>query len=140
MLATDGGGGGGDSGSGGGGGGGGDGGGGDGDGGSGGGGIAAAAADARECVRLRPEWAKGHYRLACALLGAERFDEAVVEFEATLALNGANKEAKKKLTVAVRGSLTAHKEAGTEPPDATAKYRKVRSEAEIAVIRRWMTG
>jgi tetratricopeptide (TPR) repeat protein len=84
------------------------------------------------CIKLDADFEKGHYRLACALLGAERFDEAVVEFEATLALNGANKEAKKKLTVAVRGSLTAHKEAGTEPPDATAKYRKVRSEAEIA--------
>eukprot|EP01043_Picozoa_sp_COSAG02_P059915 COSAG02_NODE_7724_length_2874_cov_2.534414_2_plen_467_part_00 len=84
------------------------------------------------CLKLDAENEKGHYRLACALLGAERFDEAVVEFEETSRINDKNKEAKKKLMVAVRSSLTAHKEAGTEPPESIAKYRKVKTEAEIA--------
>jgi tetratricopeptide (TPR) repeat protein len=84
------------------------------------------------CLKLDAENEKGHYRLACALLGAERFDEAVVEFEETSRINDGNKEAKKKLMVAVRGSLTAHKEAGTEPPEGVAKYKKVKTEAEVA--------
>ena len=84
------------------------------------------------CLKLDAENEKGHYRLACALLGAERFDEAVVEFEETARINDKNKEAKKKLMVAVRSSLTAHKEAGTEPPEIIAKYRKVKTEAEVA--------
>ena len=83
------------------------------------------------CLKLDAENEKGHYRLACALLGAERFDEAVAEFEETVRINDTNKEAKKKLMVAVRSSLTAHKEAGTEPPEGIAKYRKVKTEAEI---------
>ena len=87
---------------------------------------------AEACLALDAENEKGHYRLACALLGAERFDEAVGEFEETSRINDGNKEAKKKLMVAVRGSLTAHKEAGTEAPEGVAKYKKVRTEAEIA--------
>lgn len=84
------------------------------------------------CLALDAENEKGHYRLACALLGAERFDEAVVEFEETSRINDGNKEAKKKLMLAVRGSLLFHKEAGTEAPEGVAKYKKVRTEAEIA--------
>ena len=87
---------------------------------------------AEACLKLDSENEKGHYRLACALLGAERFDEAVAEFEETSRINAANKEAKKKLMLAVRGSLTAHKEAGTEPPESVAKYRKVKTDEELA--------
>ena len=84
------------------------------------------------CIKLDAANEKGHYRRACALLGAERFDEAVVEFEETTRINGDNKEAKKKVVLAARGALKQHKEAGTEPPEAVAKYKKVKSEEEVA--------
>lgn len=87
---------------------------------------------AQECIKLDPTFEKGHYRLACALQGAERFDESILAFEKTLEVNPDNKDAKKRLIVAARESLKLHMAEGTEPPEATAKFRKVRSAADIA--------
>ena len=35
----------------------------------------------QKCLELDVESEKGHYRLACALVGAERWGEAIPEFE-----------------------------------------------------------
>ena len=46
--------------------------------------YAAALEDAERCVALRPEWAKGHTRMASALHGLARFRAAIVAFDAAL--------------------------------------------------------
>ena len=41
----------------------------------------AALADAEECIRLSPAWAKGYVRKGAALHGLYRFDDAVAAYE-----------------------------------------------------------
>lgn len=49
-----------------------------------------ALADAQECVRLNAGWARGHSRLAAALEGKGRLDEAIAAHEQVLALDADN--------------------------------------------------
>ena len=49
-----------------------------------------ALADAKECVRLNAGWARGHSRLAAALEGKGKLDEAIAAHENVLALDADN--------------------------------------------------
>ena len=46
--------------------------------------------DAKECVRLNESWARGHSRLATALEGLGKLDEAIAAHEKVLALDASN--------------------------------------------------
>jgi hypothetical protein len=66
-----------------------------------------ALADAQECVRLSPEWAKGRLRLGTALCRLERFPEAVATFSAAVELEPGNAHLLKMLTWARERALVA---------------------------------
>ena len=53
-----------------------------------------ALADAEVCVRLKPEWAKGHLRLAGALSGLRRHEDAKRAFAAAAHCEPSNKQIK----------------------------------------------
>jgi len=46
-----------------------------------------AQVDGEKCVELKPDWAKGHYRLGCAFLGQSKGAEAVASLERALELD-----------------------------------------------------
>src|SRR5207237_10328792 len=52
-----------------------------------------AVAHAREAVRLTPNDAAAHNLLGLALIGAQKTDEAIAEFRASLAIQPANHDA-----------------------------------------------
>ena len=60
---------------------------------------APALEDARAAVERRGEWAKAHLRLAAALAGLRKHDEASAAYEAALACEPSNKQ--------IRGLLAA---------------------------------
>lgn len=62
--------------------------------------YAQAREDAEACVRLAPEFAKGHFRLALALQAEDKFPEACAAFTKTLNLEPNNKEAQAGLNMA----------------------------------------
>lgn len=88
--------------------------------------MSLAAADA--CLKLDDASEKGLYRRAVSLAGLERYDEAILAFEATLAINPGNKNATKELHAAAKKSRNNHKAGGTEVPEYAAKYAPVKKE------------
>jgi len=75
-------------------------------------------ADARKCIALKPQWVKGYYRCAVALMDQERFQEAIGVLKQGLGavhetkpaeLDKAKDDLKKKLA-------EAEKEAAMRPP------------------------
>lgn len=62
--------------------------------------YAQAREDATECVRLAPDFAKGHFRLALALQAEEKPGEACAAFNKVLALEPNNKDAAAGLNMA----------------------------------------
>jgi len=81
-----------------------------------------AAADARECVRLQPSFAKGHYRLGTALTRLRRPAEAVAVLEEGLRRAPMNDELRTALRAAREAQETARRAAlreakeGAPPP------------------------
>jgi len=57
-----------------------------------------ALSDAQKAVELDPDWAKGHFRVAKALAGLGRFDEAEKSFRKVLELDEKNEAAQKEVT------------------------------------------
>merc|ERR1719473_962443 len=62
--------------------------------------YAQARDDAQACVKLAPEFAKGHFRLALALQAEESYAEACAAFTKALNLEPSNKEAQAGLNMA----------------------------------------
>merc|ERR1719238_569359 len=62
--------------------------------------YAQAREDAQACVRLAPEFAKGHFRLALALQAEERYPDACAAFTKAINLEPNNKEAQAGLNMA----------------------------------------
>lgn len=48
--------------------------------------------DADECVKIKPDWAKGHGRRGAALYALQRFDDALQAYDAGLAMDATNKQ------------------------------------------------
>jgi L1 cell adhesion molecule like protein len=65
-----------------------------------------AESDARECVKMNKDWAKGHIRLGDALLSQDRTSEAVASYASAIAAEPGNAAAAEKLTAA-RARATA---------------------------------
>merc|ERR550514_1499348 len=61
--------------------------------------YAQARDDAQACVRLAPEFARGHFRLALALQAEESYAEACAAFTKALRLEPSNKDAKSGLAM-----------------------------------------
>eukprot|EP01006_Ploeotia_vitrea_P017245 TRINITY_DN48333_c0_g1_i2.p1 TRINITY_DN48333_c0_g1~~TRINITY_DN48333_c0_g1_i2.p1 ORF type:complete len:255 (-),score=21.46 TRINITY_DN48333_c0_g1_i2:45-809(-) len=61
-----------------------------------------ALADAKQCVVLKPEWVKGHFRQGVALFNMKRFPEAVTAFEKALSLEQGNDDIQNRLNDARR--------------------------------------
>uniref|UniRef100_A0A7S0Q2B8 CS domain-containing protein n=1 Tax=Coccolithus braarudii TaxID=221442 RepID=A0A7S0Q2B8_9EUKA len=62
--------------------------------------YAQAHADAQKCVSLRPDFAKGHFRLALALQAEEKYGDACLAFNRVLQLEPKNKEAASGMRIA----------------------------------------
>ena len=69
--------------------------------------------DARKCVELKPDWAKGYSRLGAALQGMGKFDEAIAAFE-----NGLKVDPN---MAALQSGLEAAKRAQLSPPHPLAR-------------------
>lgn len=62
--------------------------------------------DAQECVRLKPDWSKGYYRLGNALALLHRFDEAMAQLKKGAQVDPANADITNRLKE-VEASLKA---------------------------------
>lgn len=56
-----------------------------------------ALTDSNECIRIKPDWSKGHYRKGCALVALKRFLDAEAALQEGLKREPGNAEIKKKL-------------------------------------------
>lgn len=56
-----------------------------------------ACEDAEECIRVRPDWLKGHFRKGTALCSLKQFDDAQRAFKEALKLAPDSDEVKDKL-------------------------------------------
>ncbi|CBZ25847.1 stress-inducible protein STI1 homolog [Leishmania mexicana MHOM/GT/2001/U1103] len=56
-----------------------------------------AAADSEQCIRLRPDWLKGYFRLGVAMESMSKYDEAQKAFQKALQLSPGNEEVMDKL-------------------------------------------
>ncbi|KAL3849933.1 hypothetical protein ACJIZ3_011815 [Penstemon smallii] len=61
-----------------------------------------ALSDAEDCVRLKPNWSKGHYRRGAALKILKNFSMAATAFSVALKLNPDNEEIEKELMDALK--------------------------------------
>eukprot|EP01090_Pellita_catalonica_P002413 TRINITY_DN119_c0_g2_i3.p1 TRINITY_DN119_c0_g2~~TRINITY_DN119_c0_g2_i3.p1 ORF type:complete len:258 (+),score=60.90 TRINITY_DN119_c0_g2_i3:73-846(+) len=52
--------------------------------------------DAESCINAKPDWVKGHYRRALALMELERYSEAAKSFEKAVQLDPSNEDIKSK--------------------------------------------
>ncbi|GLC51021.1 hypothetical protein PLESTB_000457400 [Pleodorina starrii] len=59
--------------------------------------YAAALTDAKKCVELKPDWAKGYSRLGAAYYGLSDFEEAAEAYEKGLAVDPTNEQLKSGL-------------------------------------------
>lgn len=57
--------------------------------------------DAEDCTGMAPRWEKGWWRMAQALFGLKRYDEAIDAYKRCLDINAENKEADKSMWDAV---------------------------------------
>ena len=80
-----------------------------------------AAADARECVRLQPAFAKGHYRLGTALTRLQRPAEAVAILEEGLRRAPMNDELRTALRAAREAQETARRAALREAKEGAVE-------------------
>jgi tetratricopeptide (TPR) repeat protein len=69
-----------------------------------------AAQDARTAIELKPQWAKGHYRLGCAMAQLGRWDSAVLCFERALELEPQDETVAESLRNALTEASNAKKE------------------------------
>ena len=60
--------------------------------------------DAAQCVNLKPKWAKGYYRLGCALEAAKAYKECASVFAKVVELEPDNAEASGRLLKALHRS------------------------------------
>ncbi|XP_064602093.1 stress-induced-phosphoprotein 1-like [Liolophura sinensis] len=84
--------------------------------------------DAERCIEAKPDWAKGFSRKGSALFGLNRYEEAVLAYQATLDLEPNNRQAKEMMAEA-QAKLTGP--AGSQPinnpfmmPDLWEKLEK----------------
>jgi len=66
--------------------------------------ASAAVEDAKQCVALNPQWAKGHFRLACAYAAlGDRSNDVCQSLQRTLSLDPGNASARQMLLRELRG-------------------------------------
>jgi stress-induced-phosphoprotein 1 len=85
---------------------------------------AEALADARECVRVKPAWLKGHFRMGVALESLGRKDEALKAFEEALKTEPQNEETQQKLSD-IRAAIKERNEKTKPAACRTADEAKV---------------
>jgi tetratricopeptide (TPR) repeat protein len=85
--------------------------------------FAEALKDSEDCVRVKPNWLKGHYRRGIALESLGRLDEAVRAFEDALKTEPANEEVQERLS-ATRDRIKARNESMKPQQCQTAEEAK----------------
>ena len=100
---------------------------------------ALAREDAANAVRLRPDWAKAHYRLGSCLARLDQHDGAIAAFERACALEPAAADSRKALEEARRAAKAARRlEAELEAARLATTQRQaeeLKAEAEMAARR-----
>ncbi|BAS85745.1 Os03g0679800, partial [Oryza sativa Japonica Group] len=64
--------------------------------------------DANDCIKLKPEWTKGHYRKGCAHMALKEYEEACTAFMAGTKLNPLNDEMQDAFWEAAKGMMYEH--------------------------------
>ncbi|KOO29757.1 hypothetical protein Ctob_004543 [Chrysochromulina tobinii] len=96
--------------------------------------IARALEDARRCVRMHPEYIKGHYRLGLALLEANQPAEAVAALEAGLGRAPQNDELRAALRNARVAQETSRRGALKTAKEMAAKEAPAFAVATVAAV------
>lgn len=83
-----------------------------------------AAADSEQCIRVRPDWLKGHFRKGVAMESMGKYDEAQKALQEALKLSPGNEEVMEKLQN-INGKLRERNEKAKSKACKTPEEAKV---------------
>lgn len=76
--------------------------------------VSKALSDADDCVRLKPEWDKGHFRRGAVLEEMQKYEEALHAYHQAHKLNPDNKEVSTKIRTLTKFIRSSTKQSQTE--------------------------